>query len=108
MLWLPASQKVRITTNFLPLTHFLLCQTRSGHIFAEFYQSPTFSILAPLAAAVRAESDDQEDAEPHDSEPYLDASDSDASMASLYPSDGEPEQPPPSPRSSLDPRPRSA
>ncbi|KAJ7022893.1 hypothetical protein C8F04DRAFT_1272087 [Mycena alexandri] len=68
MLWLPASRN-----------------TRSGRIFAEFYQATTFSILTPLAAAVRAESDSQQDAEPEDCEPYLDSDSdtfSDATFAS--------------------------
>ncbi|KAJ7744842.1 hypothetical protein B0H16DRAFT_1559298 [Mycena metata] len=40
-----------------------------GRVFAEFYQATTFLILTLLAAAVCAESDNQQDMEPEDSEP---------------------------------------
>ncbi|KAJ7724499.1 hypothetical protein B0H16DRAFT_1472357 [Mycena metata] len=43
----------------------------------------TFSILTPLAAAVCAESDNQQDMEPEDSEPYLNTSDSDTTIATM-------------------------
>ncbi|KAF7307924.1 hypothetical protein MKEN_01153300 [Mycena kentingensis (nom. inval.)] len=39
---------------------------RSGRVFADFFQSPVFSIRGPLAAAVNAKGDEQEDAEPDD------------------------------------------
>ncbi|KAJ7028949.1 hypothetical protein C8F04DRAFT_1289414 [Mycena alexandri] len=44
-------------------------RTQSGRVFVEFYQATTFSILTPFAAAVCAESDNQQDMEPEDSEP---------------------------------------
>ncbi|KAJ7724505.1 hypothetical protein B0H16DRAFT_1785872 [Mycena metata] len=56
-------------------------KTQSGRVFAKFYQATTFSILTPLAAAVCAESDNQQDMEPEDSEPYLNTSDLDATIA---------------------------
>ncbi|KAJ7021129.1 hypothetical protein C8F04DRAFT_1274120 [Mycena alexandri] len=46
-------------------THDPILYTRSGRIFTEFYQA-TISILTPLAAAVRAESDSQQDTKPED------------------------------------------
>ncbi|KAJ7730749.1 hypothetical protein B0H16DRAFT_1584823, partial [Mycena metata] len=49
-------------------------KTQSGHVFAEFYPASTFSILTPLTAVVCAESDNQQDMEPEDSEPYLNTS----------------------------------
>ncbi|KAJ7739125.1 hypothetical protein B0H16DRAFT_1568921, partial [Mycena metata] len=49
-------------------------KTQSGCVFAEFYPASTFSILTPLTAVVCAESDNQQDMEPEDSEPYLNTS----------------------------------
>ncbi|KAJ7725763.1 hypothetical protein B0H16DRAFT_1593694, partial [Mycena metata] len=44
-------------------------KTQSGRVFAKFYQATTFLILTLLPAAVCAESDNQQDMEPEDSEP---------------------------------------
>ncbi|KAJ7778948.1 hypothetical protein B0H16DRAFT_1711298 [Mycena metata] len=81
MLWLPESRK-----------------TRSGRIFAEFHQAPTFSILTLLT-----ESDDQQDTEPDDCEPYLDTSDSETCSDATSATDEEdtgptPPSPPPPPK----------
>ncbi|KAJ7732635.1 hypothetical protein B0H16DRAFT_1696322 [Mycena metata] len=69
--------------------------TQSRRIFAEFYQATTFSILTPLAAAVCAESDHQQDMEPEDSEPYLNTSDLDATIATTDTEAAGPTPPPP-------------
>ncbi|KAJ7754608.1 hypothetical protein B0H16DRAFT_1459076 [Mycena metata] len=76
----PASRKVSCPPTSRARTHISL-KTQSGRVFAEFYQATTFSILTPLAAAVCAESDNQQDMEPEDSEPYLNTSDSDTAIA---------------------------
>ncbi|KAJ7745310.1 hypothetical protein B0H16DRAFT_1462826 [Mycena metata] len=84
---------------------------RSARIFAEFYQATTFSILTLLAAAVCAESDSQQDAEPEDYEPYLD-SDSDTfwdtTFASTNTESAGPTPPPPRKKKKRKRQPRAA
>ncbi|KAJ7745324.1 hypothetical protein B0H16DRAFT_1462835 [Mycena metata] len=69
--------------------------TQSRRVFAEFYQATTFSILTPLAAAVCAESDNQQDMGPEDSEPYFNTSDSDTTIATTDTEAAGPTPPPP-------------
>ncbi|KAF7288421.1 hypothetical protein HMN09_01394600 [Mycena chlorophos] len=83
MLWLPAAPRK--------------ARTRSGRIFAEFFQSPVFSIRAPLLAAIQVESDNQEDAESDEElEAELSSDDLDdlEGEASLDIDDIAPEEPP--------------
>ncbi|KAJ7753221.1 hypothetical protein B0H16DRAFT_1544908 [Mycena metata] len=70
-------------------------KTQSRRVFAEFYQATTFSILTPLAAAICAESDNQQDMEPEDSELYLNTSDSDTTIATTDTEAAGPTPPPP-------------
>ncbi|KAJ7717325.1 hypothetical protein B0H16DRAFT_1611396 [Mycena metata] len=90
----PASRKVSCPPTSWARTHIFL-KTQSRRVFAEFYQATTFLILTLLAAAVCAESNNQQDMEPEDSEPYLNTLDSDTTLATTDTEAAGPTPPPP-------------